>query len=183
MSALLMGRAFYVPLDISSKLVLLALCDHATDEGVGSRPGLRRLEVKASLDRRSVQRALKHLERHDLIQSTGYRRGGRGHATNWTINVGACRIWSDRFEADPEGFLTLLANSVTESPFTELNSDTKCPKGCHLRQETVTPESPQPSGTINKPVDVSNPEAERQPGESNRAYRKRLLDRIGKTIG
>jgi DNA-binding transcriptional ArsR family regulator len=139
-----MGRAFYVPLDSTSKLVLLALADHANDDGSSIHPGLKRLQAKTGSSRATVQRALKHLEGHGLIKSCGYRRGGRGRATAWTVNVVLIRLWADRYEDDPDAWETVSQGHCLER------------KECHLEWETVslgapnsvTAMTPQPSGTI-----------------------------------
>jgi hypothetical protein len=153
MSALLMGRAFYVPLDSTSLLVLLALADHANDQGAGARPGLARLGAKARLSRRGVQDCLKHLESHGLIAASGYRRGGRGHATNWVLDVVTIRLWSDLYEDDPDEW-----QRVQEAHRIGIKGAACDRKGCSLAQETVRPGVPQPSGTIkNRAEDDSNP--------------------------
>lgn len=122
-----MGRAFYVPLDGTSRLVLLALADHANDDGSSVHPGLRRLQAKTGTSRATVQRALKHLEGHGLIKACGYRRGGRGKATAWSVNVGLIRMWSDLFEDDPDAWERVSQRHCLER------------KECHLEPETVSP--------------------------------------------
>lgn len=155
MSALLMGRAFYVPTDGTSRLVLVALADHANDDGKQARPGIGRLAVKTGTSRRTVKRALAHLEDHGLISADGYRGGGRGNATNWAINVALLRLFADAYEDDPAGYEARFCSAdpagyavrldVTEServsdshPFETVKGDTCDRKGCHLARERVT---------------------------------------------
>lgn len=147
MSALLLGRSFYVPVDQSSKLVLLALADHANDDGNAARPGLARLEVKTGLSRRTVQRALAHLEEHGVITACGYRSGGAGRATHWTLNVALIRLWADLYSDDPAAYQATV-ETVSESHPSDQKGVICDIKGCHLRHKTVSPVTPQPSGTI-----------------------------------
>lgn len=149
-----MGRVFYVPLDHSSALVLLALADHANDEGGAARPGLKRLGAKAKLSRRAVQECLKHLEAHRLIAANGYRQGGRGHATNWVLNTGLIRTWADLYEDDPDEW-----ERVQEVHRFAVKGAVCDRKGCSLERERVQDAAPQPSGTIKNQADfVEKPE-------------------------
>lgn len=132
MSIRLMDAALDLPLDSSSKLVLVVLADHANNDGDGIYPGNDRIARRASLSRRQTQRILKHLEEHDLIVRVRYAQGGKGHAVEWSINVGVVAAWqrvSSMSPLDPKGDIC----------------DTK---GCHLGPQRVTWASPQPSGTI-----------------------------------
>jgi hypothetical protein len=80
MSALLMGRAFYADLPGNLKLVLIALADHANDDGTGIHVGQARLAAKCSVSTRTMRASLARLR--DLGYITRVRRGrgpGRGH--------------------------------------------------------------------------------------------------------
>src|SRR5690554_6440930 len=144
MSARILGAAFYVPTDQSTKLVLLALADHANDDGTGARPGLSRLGVKTGLSRSSVQRALAHLEKHGLINACNFSKGGRGMATNWTINVAAVRMWADLYDDDHAEYARLTETVSQVHPFDE-NSVICDRKECQLSHKRVSPVTPQPS--------------------------------------
>lgn len=171
MSALLMGRAMYVPLDMASRLVLVALADHANDDGTEARPGLRRLTVKTGLSRRAVQDCLLHLENHALIHATGYRRGGHGRTTNWKVSAPLLRLYSDWYEDDPDGYETALT-TVQELHPSEKNSAVCGRKQCSVTQLTVQRAAPQPSGTIINRADFPIPKQE--PGESMANYLARI---------
>lgn len=174
MSALLMGRAMYVPLDMASRLTLVALADHANDDGTEARPGLRRLTVKTGLSRRAVQDCLAHLEGHGLIRASGYRKGGHGRTTNWTLHVLMLRMFCDWFEDDPDGYEEAL-ETVQELHPSEENSAAECRKQCSVTQLTVQRAAPQPSGTIINPADFDNLEKpELLPGEKASDYLRRL---------
>lgn len=160
MSALLMGRAMYVPLDMASRLVLVALADHANDDGTEARPGLRRLQIKTGLSRRAVQDCLAHLEGHDLIEAAGYRKGGHGRTTNWKIDPLALRFFSDWYEDDPNSYELALqtvqedhSSTVQEMHPSDKNSAALHRKQCSVTQLTVQRGAPQPSKTIKNPAD------------------------------
>jgi hypothetical protein len=67
MSGLLMGRAFYFKLQPRQKLLLLAIADHANDDGYGSHPSQARLAEKVGCTRRHIQNLLHELESMDLV--------------------------------------------------------------------------------------------------------------------
>lgn len=186
-----MGRAMYVPLDMASRLVLVALADHANDDGTEARPGLKRIGVKTGLSRRAAQDCLAHLESHHLIKASGYRRGGHGKTTNWTVNPILLRFFADWYEDDDDGY-TLAVETVQEMhrstvqethPFHENSADCGR-KQCSVGQLTVQPGAPQPSGTIIRTATFESPEenqaTDRLPGETMAEYRKRLVSLIGK---
>jgi hypothetical protein len=66
------------------KLVLLALADHANDEGESAYPSLNTLERKTALAHQSVINTLKALKQSGLILRAGQSRRG---TTNYSLNV------------------------------------------------------------------------------------------------
>jgi len=68
------------------KLVLLALADHASDEGESAYPSLSRLERKTALARRSVIRALEALKLAGYITGEGISKRG---TVTYSINLPA----------------------------------------------------------------------------------------------
>lgn len=139
-----MDAALDLPLDPSSKLVLVVLADHANNDGEGVYPGNERIARRASLSKRQTQRVLAHLESHGLIRREKWARGGHGHAVEWSINAA----------------LLAVSKRVTPTSLLDFYSDICDVKGCHLGQERVTPTSPQPSGTIKNQADseIKTPE-------------------------
>lgn len=183
MSALLMGRSMYVPLDMASRLILVALADHANDDGTEARPGLRRLSVKTGLSRRAVQECLNHLEGHGLISAAGYRRGGHGRTTNWRIDPLALRFFADWYEDDPTGYEQALETVQGMHPSTvqqlhpkSRNSAACGRKQCSVGQLTVQRAAPQPSRTIIRTSEDFENEIPipRLAGESRAAWLRRL---------
>lgn len=68
----------------TAKLVLLALADHANDEGEGAYPGLGRMEIKTSLSRQTLINAYDALKYNGIIFLVGVSRRG---TNNYTINT------------------------------------------------------------------------------------------------
>jgi biotin operon repressor len=66
-----MARVFELEVCAIDKLLLLAMADHARDDGTGCYPSLRKLAQKTSLSRRSVWGHLQHLKAAGLIVCTG----------------------------------------------------------------------------------------------------------------
>jgi hypothetical protein len=63
-----MGRAFYFDLPPRQKLLLLAIADHANDDGYGSHPSQVRLAKKVGCTRRHIHNLLKELEAMGLVE-------------------------------------------------------------------------------------------------------------------
>ncbi len=177
MSATLMGASFYVPhLHPSEKNVLLALADHANDDGRSCYPGIERLTTKSGLGERQVQRVLRRLTDKNLIAPVRYAGGGRGHATEWELNVEL--IW---FEAQSNGWGQRVT-SVTPFPVKgdtgDVKGDTGDVKGDTGDVQRVTPMTPQPSVNHQEPDDSISKENPRQKGEPIGDYLARIAGLI-----
>lgn len=90
-----MTRVWELDLPCHQQMVLLAMADHASDDGTGCYPGVEYLAWKVNRSPRTVQYILRQLEDPDgcgehicpkhLIAPTRYRRGGRGRATEYIL--------------------------------------------------------------------------------------------------
>lgn len=78
-----MTQAWKTQLPPGQKMVLLALCDHANDQGQQCFPSVETLAAKCSMSERSVFSHLSELEKLGVIQ----RINRRGRSTNYQINV------------------------------------------------------------------------------------------------
>lgn len=58
-----MGLVFEIPMPPPAKILLLALGDHAADDGTNVRPAVKRMSQKASISERTVQRLLQAFQR------------------------------------------------------------------------------------------------------------------------
>jgi DNA-binding transcriptional ArsR family regulator len=76
-SGLVMGRVFYLDLPAHLKLTLLALGDHAEDDGSGIFVGQARLARKTGASERAVRGHIAELREMGLIEKMG-RAGSRG---------------------------------------------------------------------------------------------------------
>lgn len=165
MSATLVGAAFYLPISQTDKLVLLALGDHANDDGQGVHPGMERLSDKTSRSVPTVRRALHRLEEWGLIKRVRYPRGGRGKAVEWEINV---RLVYDTARA--YGWTQKTRSSV--SAFSQ-NPIILEPKHDHFATKTRSLVTPQPSVTDITAPDFEIESIELRPGETYSAYLRR----------
>lgn len=68
----------------TAKLVLLALADHANDEGEGAYPGLTKMERKTALSRQTVINTYGALKYNGIIYLAGI---SKRNTNNYTINV------------------------------------------------------------------------------------------------
>lgn len=71
----------------TAKLILLAIADHANDEGESAYPGLTRLERKTGLSRQGLVDAIKILKYNGLI--TVSDEPSKLHTNNYTLNLSA----------------------------------------------------------------------------------------------
>ena len=84
MSIRLMAAVFELDIPASEKLVLLAMADHARDDGTGCYPSVDLLARKTSQTRRGVQKIMRRLEyNRRLIAPSHVSRGRR--ATEYRI--------------------------------------------------------------------------------------------------
>ena len=87
MSVRLMGSVFELDIASTWKLVLLAMADHARDDGTGCYPSVELLAKKTSQSRRGVQKILRLLEDAGLIAASKVSRGGPRHSTEYKLTL------------------------------------------------------------------------------------------------
>ena len=76
-----MTKAWELDLKASDKLVLLALADHANDDGE-CYPSLRKIEAKTGLSKQGLINAIKRLMDLGLIQKEHRNRNDGGQTSN-----------------------------------------------------------------------------------------------------
>lgn len=86
MSIKLMSKAWELDLSQGEKLVLLALCDHANDDGV-CYPSQAFLASKCSMSYRSVINQIKRLESCGILTSERRQKAGSRQSNSYTINL------------------------------------------------------------------------------------------------
>ncbi len=87
MSGKLSGAVWEIELSGSKQQVMLALADHAHDDGTKCYPGIPYLAWKTGYSERHVKRLLRELEEDELILPVAHEKGGRGHATEYEIHL------------------------------------------------------------------------------------------------
>lgn len=70
----------------TAKLVLLALADHANDDGEGAYPGLTKMELKTALSRQTIINTYGALKYNGIIYLAGI---SKRNTNNYTINTRA----------------------------------------------------------------------------------------------
>jgi hypothetical protein len=129
-----MARVFEMDLPPMEKLVLLAMADHARDDGTGCYPSVSRLAKKTSLSERGVQKVIRRLESEHFLASKGKSKGGRGVTVEYDL----------RLEKGEPG-----------SGFQRQNGEPGASKRVNLSAEKGEPGSPESSGNIlREPVAV-----------------------------
>lgn len=81
-----MSKAWELDLSQGEKLVLLALCDHANDDGV-CYPSQAFLASKCSMSYRSVINQIKRLESYGILTSERRQKAGSRQSNSYTINL------------------------------------------------------------------------------------------------
>jgi hypothetical protein len=120
------------------RLLLLALADHADDDGV-AWPSVERLAAKSAVSARQVQRSLQQLEAEGWLVVD--RGRGRGHTSRYRLAVARLRPNGDAGVTHP-------------GPG---NGDVQGGKGDMEGLETVTPVSPEPSREPPQPSTNARP--------------------------
>lgn len=89
MSINIMAGVWKLELPQGEKLLLLALADHADYDGNHIFPSVARQSWKTGISERQVQRLLRKLEARQILISVAHRKGGRGWATEYRIDLSA----------------------------------------------------------------------------------------------
>jgi hypothetical protein len=90
MSISLMTAAWKLAMPASPKLVLLAMCDWANDEGESLHPSIKAIAKRASMSERNAQRVLHGLIENGWLSVVANTLGGRpGTTRHYRLNVSA----------------------------------------------------------------------------------------------
>jgi hypothetical protein len=82
-----MDSVFELNIPPLKKFVLLAMADHAHDDGAGCYPSIATLAKKTNVSRRGVQKIMRQLEGANFIVSKGKGKGGRALTTEYQITI------------------------------------------------------------------------------------------------
>jgi len=122
-----MASVFELDVASSWKLVLLAMADHARDDGTGCYPSIELLARKTSQSRRGVQKIMRRLEDAGLIAPSKVSRGGPHRSTEYRLT---------------------LANSEPRSLLASTQPRTSGRLTANHSARNSEPGSPEPLGTI-----------------------------------
>ena len=89
MSIKLMGQVWELKLDHATSYVLIAMADHAKDDGSRCFPSVGYLSWKTNYSIRQVRRILGNLEDTGIIIPVAHQNGGRGYATEYQLVLAA----------------------------------------------------------------------------------------------
>ena len=111
-----MSKAWELDLSQGEKLVLLALCDHANDDGV-CYPSQAFLASKCSMSYRSVINQIKRLESCGILTSERRQKAGSRQSNSYTINLNNYKSQcenSAHAESAPANFAPTNVQNTTE---------------------------------------------------------------------
>lgn len=80
-----MSQVWELELSHDQRIVLLALADHADDDGYHCYPSVAYTGWKCGYSERSIQRILRKLEQAELIVPLRHTKGGRGKAVEYRV--------------------------------------------------------------------------------------------------
>ena len=144
MSALLMGRVFYTDLPTHLRFCLLALADHANDDGASIFVGQERLARKLGVSDRSVRSQLAELRELGYIERTQAAKGpGRGKSKGTPDHY---RILIEKLPGTDE--IALMERPETSSALSDGKTGSAAPKD--RKPTSETPEAHFPL-TIREP--------------------------------
>ncbi len=132
-----MGRVFSLVLTRVQRDVMQAFCDHAKDNGESAYPSIGLVAWKCDLSERQARRVVRALVVMKLLVPVAYEKGGRGHATQYRVDLSAGK---------PKPLYNRRSKSDTQmSPFTNAKSDNSDSKSMTSRkQKADTQMPPQP---------------------------------------
>lgn len=87
MSVKMMSKVFGLDIESGTKLLLLALTDHADDDGHECWPAVSYLCWKTNLSERHVRRMLSRLRDEGVLIPVGREGGGRRRSVIYQINL------------------------------------------------------------------------------------------------
>jgi hypothetical protein len=99
--------------DTTARHVLQVLAEHASPKGTDAHPSVLRIQYRTGYDRATIQRALRRLEKADLI----FRDGAREGRTNYRLAMEVYRPatdWGD-LEREEDGFRAAAAERKRRS--------------------------------------------------------------------
>ena len=153
MSAFLLGTAFKASLgNVYRKMILVRLVDSGHDDGTNIFPGVESIAAHCECSKRKVQSVLREFEAVGLIRVCKYRYGGRGKATEYSLDVDMLRSFIPDQKGGPNDRFKELLKGAQCAPIENDKGCTPEPKGCTPRPQRVHGVHPTPYD----PLDLSD---------------------------
>ena len=124
-----MSKAWELDLSQGEKLVLLALCDHANDDGV-CYPSQAFLASKCSMSHRSVINQIKQLESYGILTSERRHKTGSRQSNAYTINL-------NNYKSQSENSAHAKSAHTKEESTTELSEKFAHAEFAHTKAEST----------------------------------------------
>ena len=137
-----MTLVWELDLDHPEQAVLLAMADHANDEGEHCYPSVARLCWKTGYSESTVRRIIRGLRKTGIIEPVANEIGGRGKPVEYRIHAGKGR---------------------KKTPFIPGGKTLASEKGAHPEQETLSSETETLSSETENPVTAMTPEPSLEP--------------------
>ena len=142
MSILQMTLVWELDLDHPAQAVLLAMADHANDEGAHCYPSVARLCWKTGYSESAVRRIMRDLRQTGLIEPVANEAGGRGKPVEYRLHTEKGR---------------------KKTPFVPGGETSGSGKGSHPEEETLSSETETLSYETENPVTAMTPEPSLEP--------------------
>lgn len=147
-----MGRAFYTELPPTKRLMLVALADHAHDDGGGISAGQIRLARKVGVSDRTARALLMELRRDGYIHrvSMGSKSGRQGVPDRYVLALDRLPTTEQIAAMFPQNTGKYLSGDPPLSPEVSAGDNPRTPEICdkntgNLTQEHRKPTSAKPS--------------------------------------
>ena len=153
MSVLQQAMVWRLELPHNKAWLLMALADHAHDDGTRCYPGVGKLAWKTGYGARQVRRILHDLRVDGIIEAVAFAKGGRGLATEYTLYLarGTMKPLYEADRGDPvkDDILTLALGGKADIPDTKDDIQDQNPDTTGQKDDTAI--AAQPSVTIIEP--------------------------------
>lgn len=151
MSSKLLGQVWDYQLTKAEQSVMLAMADHAKEDGTDCYPSVERIAWKTDYSDRQVRRVIKDLTRRGVLVFV--RGGKRGRGNEYRIDLSKAELkptFESRFEVETSGYAVDLGTPKTaeipQSPdIVSSQVDSKRPDMVSGEHESPDMVSPQPN--------------------------------------
>ncbi len=149
MSVLQQAMVWRLELPHNKAWVLMALADHAHDDGTRCFPGVEQLAWKTGYGARQVRRILHDLRGDGIIEAVAFVQGGRGRATEYTLYLDRGTLkplyGPDRGDRTKPDILTLAFSGKDDIPGPRCNARCR-PSACRLWSSALSSWAHPPGG-------------------------------------